>query len=308
MSDISTVVANIIAHNVPVHDYERVLVLTDTTTAPVAEEFIAGLCTHGVEPAGHQMADRSKSGEEPPADALEAILAADLVFAMTKHSLTHTSARKQANARGTAFVTMPGITLEMLTSGAMTADYTRVEAETLAMTAKLTSASLVRIHTGQGLVLEVSVAERPGIASTGVYLEKGTSGNLPSGEAYIAPDEGRAHGQLEVNGSIAGIGLVTEPVTLSIEQGRLVNATGDTGTTLLKLLGDGLGRNVAELGIGTNHAARVIGNILEDEKAYNTIHVAFGSNNTFGGTIAAGVHIDCIVANPRVEWVTQTPL
>lgn len=303
MSNISAVVANIMDHNVPIHDYDHVLVLTDTTTAPEAEEFVAGLRSHGVEPAVHRMADRRKSGEEPPPDALAAILAADLVFAMTKHSLTHTSARKQANAQGTAFVTMPGITLEMLTNGAMTADYTRVEAETLAMTARLSSASLVRIHTGAGQVLEVPITERPGIASTGVYMVKGTSGNLPSGEAYIAPDEGKASGMLEVNGSIAGLGLVKEPVTLTIENGRLVNATGATGTKLLELLGDGPGRNVAELGIGTNHAARITGNILEDEKAYNTIHVAFGSNNTFGGTIAAGVHIDCIVANPRIEWV-----
>jgi leucyl aminopeptidase (aminopeptidase T) len=302
VSDIAVTVANIISQNVPVHEYERVLVLTDNTTAPVAEEFIAGLRAHGVEPSVHQMIDLSKSGEEPPKEAVEAIRSADLVFAMTKHSLTHTSARKQANAQGIAFVTMPGITSTMLTEGAMTADYARVEAETLAMTARLTAASLVRIRTGLDRVLEVPVAERHGIASTGVYRTRGTSGNLPSGEAYIAPDEGKASGLLEVNGSIAGLGLVTEPVLLTIEEGRLVDATGDTGNKLLDLLGDGPGRNVAELGIGTNHAARVIGNILEDEKAYKTIHIAFGSNDTFGGTVAAGVHIDCIVIEPRVEW------
>lgn len=303
MSDIAATVRNIIDNNVPVHQYEAVLVLTDTSTGPVAQEFADGLRAHGVDPKLHSMPDRSKSGEEPPEDALEAILAADLVFAMTRHSLTHTAARKTANAWGTSFISMPGITREMLTEGAMTADYTRVEAETLAMTDRLTRAALVRITTGAGHVLEVPVAERPGIASTGVYLSPGASGNLPSGEAYLAPDEGKTSGSIEVNGSIAGIGLLAEPVLLTIEAGRLVRATGDAGAALLAMLGDGPGRNVAELGIGTNHAARVIGNILEDEKAYNTIHVAFGSNNTFGGTVAAGVHIDCIVSNPQVDWV-----
>ncbi|REJ11588.1 MAG: aminopeptidase, partial [Bacillaceae bacterium] len=70
---------------------------------------------------------------------------------------------------------------------------------------------------------------------------------------------------------------------------------------LLKLLGEGDGRMLAELGIGTNYAARITGNILEDEKAYNTIHVAFGSNHTFGGTIKADVHIDCVTKNPTIE-------
>lgn len=66
------------------------------------------------------------------------------------------------------------------------------------------------------------------------------------------------------------------------------------------LLGEGNGRLLAEFGIGTNPSARVIGNILEDEKAYGTIHVAFGSNNTFGGTIEAGVHLDCVTLKPTV--------
>ena len=65
------------------------------------------------------------------------------------------------------------------------------------------------------------------------------------------------------------------------------------------LLGEGNGRLLAEFGIGTNHSSRVIGNIL-DEKAYGTIHVAFGSNNTFGGTIEVEVHLDCVTLKPTV--------
>lgn len=66
------------------------------------------------------------------------------------------------------------------------------------------------------------------------------------------------------------------------------------------MLGTGDGRNVAEFGVGTNDKARITGNVLEDEKVYGTIHIAFGSNNTFGGVVAAGVHIDCVVKSPTV--------
>jgi leucyl aminopeptidase (aminopeptidase T) len=59
-------------------------------------------------------------------------------------------------------------------------------------------------------------------------------------------------------------------------------------------------RNVAEFGIGTNPNAVLSGNILEDEKILGTIHVAFGSNNTFGGRVSAGVHLDAVVMNPTV--------
>ncbi|WP_217133006.1 aminopeptidase [Leucobacter chinensis] len=304
MQQYHAVVRNILANNVTIDAADRVLVLSDRSTEPVASKFLDGLLANDVHAQLFVMADREKSGEEPTPEALEHILAFDATFCLTKHSLTHTSARKQAVAAGKLFVTMPGITEYILTEGAMTADYVRVERETIEMAEKITRASSVIIHSGGGAHrLRVPLEGRDGIASTGVFRGKGVGGNLPSGEAYVAPVEYAVSGTLEVNGSIAGIGLVDEPVVLEVREGRLESASGSQGARLLEMLGDGLGRQVAELGIGTNHAAGVIGDILEDEKAYDTIHIAFGSNNTFGGTIAAGVHIDCIVAGPTVEWV-----
>jgi leucyl aminopeptidase (aminopeptidase T) len=50
----------------------------------------------------------------------------------------------------------------------------------------------------------------------------------------------------------------------------------------------------------TNEKARITGVILEDEKALGTIHLAFGDNSTFGGTVKAGVHIDTVIHGPTV--------
>ena len=54
------------------------------------------------------------------------------------------------------------------------------------------------------------------------------------------------------------------------------------------------------MGIGTNYAARLTGVILEDEKAYQTVHIAFGTNIGFGGTNKADCHIDGIIKNPTL--------
>ncbi|MDR7315148.1 aminopeptidase [Brevibacillus nitrificans] len=245
------------------------------------------------------MQEREKSGQEPPALVADAMKNADVVVCVTEHSLTHTKARKEAAANGTRLATMPGITEDMFLEGAIAADYSQVKSLTEKVTEMLSAASTVRIEK-EGKSLQFSIASRPGVPSTGMYVNPGESGNLPSGEAYIAPVEGSAHGQIVVDGSISGIGKVDSPVLLTVENGRITSTEGAAGERLLQILGEQDGRMLGEFGIGTNDKARITGVVLEDEKVYGTIHVAFGSNNTFGGTIVAGVHIDCVVKEPDV--------
>ncbi|WP_233202847.1 aminopeptidase [Sporosarcina sp. P1] len=302
MKSFQETVSTLMVNNFEVTKDINALVLMDMSTEELGKKFSDALQKDGWKVRTYLMEDRTRSGEEPPQEAADEMLKYDLVFCLTKHSLTHTVARKNANTHGISVITMPGITEDMFLNGAMSADYSRVEKETLSMTDKLTDAHMVIIETGAAHELVIPVNGRNGVPSTGVFRGKAASGNLPSGEAYIAPLEGEAVGTIEINGSISGIGLVAKPIVLTIEKGRLIDASGQSGRELLELLGDGDGRYLCELGIGTNHAARLTGNILEDEKAYETIHVAFGSNHTFGGKIKTNVHIDCVTKNPTVNW------
>ena len=278
---------------------ESLVVVADDSRQHLAESLYEAGKRLGAESMLMVMQEHSKSGEEPPASIATAMMNASVAICVTRYSLTHTAARKQAAAAGTRVATMPGITEDMFTHGAITAEYAKVKELTEHVTSLLTKASTVRIEK-EGYSLSFSIEEREGVPSTGLYLNPGESGNLPSGEAYIAPMEGTAQGQIVIDGSIAGIGALDSPLLLNISEGRLVAAEGDTGAELLLMLGDGDGRMLGEFGIGTNDKARITGIVLEDEKVYGTIHVAFGSNNTFGGTVAAGVHIDAVVQKPDV--------
>jgi leucyl aminopeptidase (aminopeptidase T) len=140
------------------------------------------------------------------------------------------------------------------------------------------------------------------LPDAGDLTDRGAFGNLPCGEGFIAPIEGTAEGRLVVDGTIAALGRVPEPIELTVEDGHLVEATGDLGERLLGMLrkaGDG-GTNVAELGIGTNEKAQLTGNLLEDEKILGTAHVAFGASAAIGGTVQVPIHIDCVVLEPEV--------
>lgn len=278
---------------------ESVLVVTDDTRKEIGEALYQAACNLGCEGMILVMKERQVSGQEPPKVVAEAMRAADVVIAPTARSLTHTNARIQAAAQGARIATMPGITREMFEKGAMTADYEKVEALTAKITEMLTKAQSARIEKA-GKTLTLSLKGRDGVASPGVYKEPGKCGNLPSGEAYIAPLEDHVEGETVIDGSMVGIGKLDTPLHVVISGGKLKEITGAHKEKLAILLENEKNATVAELGIGTNEAAVLNGIILEDEKVYGTVHIAFGTNTSFGGINKADCHMDGIILRPTL--------
>lgn len=276
---------------------EKVLIVTDDLKVDIGQALYEGARDLGAEALMIVMQPRKISGEEPPAPVVKAMEEADVVICPTESSLTHTQAKINAVKNGARVATMPGITSEMFEQGAITADYQEVEKLTLKITDLLTKGETARI-VKNGYVLTLSIEGRNGIASTGIYNKSGMSGNLPSGEAYIAPVEGTAHGEMMIDGSMVGIGKLEEPLYVKIENGNLVEVKGENADKVQILLENERNSNVAELGIGTNNKARLCGIILEDEKVYGTVHIAFGTNTSFGGTVKADCHFDGVILKP----------
>jgi aminopeptidase len=282
-----------------VKEYEKVLVVTDDVKFNIGKALYEEAKAMGAEAMLLVMKARKVSGEEPPEPVAKAMAEADVVICPTSASLTHTNARINAVKQGARIATMPGITEEMFEQGAITADYQEVEKLTLKMTELLSKAERVRIVKA-GYTLTMSLQGRNGVASTGVYKQPRTSGNLPSGEAYIAPVEGTANGEILIDGSMVGVGKLSEPLHAIISDGKLVKLTGQDADKLQILFENDQNASVGELGIGTNRNAKLCGIILEDEKVYGTVHIAFGTNTSFGGTVKANCHLDGIIIKPDV--------
>lgn len=247
------------------------------------------------------MGERESHAAEPPAPVAAAMKAADAVMAPTVQSLSHTAARREASESGTRIATLPGVTEEML-ARVMSADMEGLRRKGKAVAEVLDSASEARITCPNGSDLRLGLEGREAIPDAGELTAPGAFGNLPCGEGFIAPLEGTSEGTLVVDGSIAGIGRVSEAVTLTVSRGHLTDATGADGARLMELLtahGED-GTNVAELGIGTNEKAQLTGEILEDEKLLGTCHVAFGASAAIGGTVQVPVHLDCVVLRPTI--------
>jgi aminopeptidase len=275
---------------------EFVLILTDTEKEAIGEALFEVAKEARAEAIIVKMLPRTRHGEEPPKPIAEMMKNADVVIAPTQFSVTHTQARKRANKAGARIATMPGIIQKMMSSGGMTADFKEVEKEIKRLAKILEGTKKIKIITEIGTDLEVSVEGRRWYMDTGICHKKGEFMNLPAGEIFIAPKEGTADGKLIIDGAFWE--MLENPVTIDIKKGYAVRIAGTKEIAKQISKRGKEGRNIAEVGIGMNPKAKIIGNVLEDEKVKGTVHV--GDNSTFGGKCKAGIHIDGIIKNPTL--------
>jgi leucyl aminopeptidase (aminopeptidase T) len=300
MSELEQAVRAVVRDCLGVAEGEEVLVVTDPPTQPLGERLREEAVEAGAEASLALISERAQNGAEPPESVAAAMAAAQVVMAPTAKSLSHTVARKRASEEGARIATLPGVNEEML-ARVMSADMEALRRRGHAVAEALDRASEARITCAHGSDLRLSLEGREAIPDAGELRERGAFGNLPCGEGFISPADG--HGILIVDGSIAAVGQVSEPVELVVKGGHLTAAQGGQGMALMELLtahGEA-GTNVAELGIGTNEKATVTGEILEDEKILGSCHLAFGASAGIGGTVQVPIHLDCIVLRPTVE-------
>ena len=283
---------------------ERVLVVTDAPLRTIGYATFEAARDLGNEAVLVEMPPRTTNGEEPPAEVAALMAQFDVVLCPTSKSLTHTDSRRAASAKGARVATLPGVTEEVMVR-CMNADYTEIAARTYRLCDLMRATKVVRVKAPAGTEITLPVEGREPHASSGLFRDAGQWGNLPTGEAYLAPLEGLSDGVVVVDGSMASVGMVDEPIRIAVRGGYAAEITGGESARRLVALLEPHGRDgrtVAEFGIGTNDKAVLTGVILEDEKVMGTIHVAFGDNKSMGGPVRVASHLDGLVTHPTV-WL-----
>lgn len=278
---------------------EDVLVIADAGTRAIGNALRDRAARQGADAVLTVMDARATDGTDPARPVAAAMSACDVFIAPTTRSLSHTPARKRASESGVRGATLPGVTEEML-ARAMAIDFDAMAQRSKRVAELLQEAGTARLTCPRGSDFTVDLTGRAGLPDDGRLTEPGAFGNLPAGEGFIAPLSGEG---TIVASSLSPLGISQPPAKLTVTQGRITAADGGLGPEYLELLrahGD-LGRNLAELGVGTNDRARLTGNVLEDEKILGTVHVAFGASAGIGGTVSVPIHLDVVVVDASLQ-------
>lgn len=193
--DLAKAIRTVVQECLGVKKGEEVLIVVDEKSKDIGRAFQIECMRVGAEVTIAEMIERNLDGEEPPRCVAAAMKEAQVVLAPTSKSLSHTRARHEATAAGVRIASMPGITEEMMIR-TLSCDYGKIAEITIRYAEVLTKGSRAKVLSTKGTNIEMSIEGRGGVADTGILNEAGGFGNLPAGEAYIAPVEGTANGKV----------------------------------------------------------------------------------------------------------------
>ncbi len=294
-------VQSILINNFGLKPTESFLLVTDPQTQSVAQIWLDVAKNLASKTTLSLVENMTDNAQEPLPLIANQMSHHDVAILHTQFSLSHTHARFRASRTGTRSASLPGVTQEIV-ERTLNADYLAIKDRSIVLANRLTLKSTVHITTKAGTDITLSIKGRDGLADTGIFINPGDFGNLPAGEAFIAPLEEETNGTIVFDGTF-GNDRYVEPMRLEIEKGMVTRIVGGESASKLR---DSLAKlhphagMVGELGIGTNPTANPRGKLIEAEKALGTIHIALGNNSTFGGTINVPFHSDGVVLNPTV--------
>jgi leucyl aminopeptidase (aminopeptidase T) len=196
----------------------------------------------------------------------------------------------------------PDITMGMI-EGPMTADFGAMKKAAARLKKRFLGVKTVRLVAPSGTDVTFDIAGRAFVDD--ITIRHGHVGNLPSGEIWCAPHECSMNGTIVCDGSIGDLGQVPGPLGICVNGGRvtgLKSADMALADSVRQLLGvDDEASLAGEFGIGLNEKARITGLLLEDEKAYGTVHIAFGGNQDMpGGRNKSCTHRDFLIRSPSI--------
>jgi len=224
----------------------------------------------------------------------------------------------------------PGVTKDIW-SRSVAIDYSKLRADAARLSKIVTTASALRVVAPGGTDITIGVKGRKGRKDDGNYSKPSLGGNLPAGEVYVSPALGTAEGIIAFDGSMVvtkGEVMIKRPIVARVESGFVTEISG--GEEAMKLedsvrLGEDKAkdagrsgemnpkaaasyarnaRSIGELGIGLNRKAKIVANMLEDEKVYGTCHFAVGSN--YDGDADALIHLDGLVKKPTIVAISDS--
>jgi len=288
---------------------DKVLILTDSFSFSIAEAFKQALIIKGCFVESYEINNNDRPLKEIPAELEKMLPGKTIVLNIIKAYPEEIAFRikwifKVEENKLIKMGHMPGITEDMMLRS-VNVDFSKMKSAADKLINQLQGAVNLHITTEAGTDIMLGVKDR--IFSADIGTSEGEMCNLPCGEVYCAPLETEANGVVVFNASIGDIGMLTHPLKVFLSNGKITKFESENEALIKRITAltdvDDDAKVIGELGIGVNPGAHITGNMLEDEKAIGTAHIAFGNNADFPGVGKnnSKIHRDFLFYRPTIK-------
>jgi len=290
---------------------DKILILTDTYSALIAEAFKQASLKIGCAVEAYEIDGNDRPLKEIPEELEKMLAGKTIVLNIIKAYSEEIAFRikwlfKVEENKTIKMGHMPGITEEMMLRS-VNVDFFTMKRTADKLISEFEDATHLHITTNEGTDILLGVKDRIFVGDIGV--SGGEMCNLPCGEIYCAPIETEADGIVVFNASLGDVGKLEHPLKVFISKGKIIKFESDDADLVKRITQltdvDDDAWIIGELGIGVNPGAQITGNMLEDEKAIGTAHIAFGNNADFpgGGKNNSKIHRDYLFYRPNIKAI-----
>ena len=292
---------------------ENVMIVTDTNMDPLIwQAMMAVLRSKGADPTLMMYTPRAHHTAEPTSPVAHALKGADICVFLTTTALAHSEFSENRGNAG--ILLMEEATVEILTAPGCQLneqDMQRILSSERWVREFWMEGGDVHVTTPAGTDLRATLVagtKRSAYIRKGILVpeaEKRGVGTWPFGECRVTPLEGSGEGRVVWDiCAHAPPGRYRKPVALTVKGGRVVKIEGegeaDEVRRYLETHGDENSNAApAEISVGLNHKATILGTVRNDKKALGTAHIAIGRSD-IGGDIVSATHFDGLMARPTI--------
>jgi leucyl aminopeptidase (aminopeptidase T) len=292
---------------------DRILIMTDTNMDPgLWQGLHSAALALDMEPMVTIMKPRATHSTNPPEAIRQAALASDvdLCIYLTSTAMAHSKLTDEFIDKGKRFILMEELTPAMLAAdGPASVDYFALNALGLALAKVFSEGENIHVTCPNGTDLTASIKGRAGrsIAGLPLIMKPGGGGGcaFPDGEAHVCPVEGTGEGMIVFDVTAHNVGLIEEPMRLTVEKGWVTKIEGgreaDIWRKLLAQFEDANNYNCpAEIAIGLNPRVTPTGSMRTDKKMYGCSHIGIGDTIALGGTCHARLRLEGVIRAPEI--------
>ncbi len=261
-----------------VNPHDFILIITEESLSEIGEALWK--CAQKITPSAMftRYSFKYINGYGLPDPVYNSLIQFDSIIVLTSKIVDEAQFEK-ARQNGTRIILLKNTSKELI-ERSMEANYKKLAIRSRKIADIFSIGKTLQLKSPSGTDVKINIYKTKGIAETGLVYEAGDFSCIPAGKACVMFKK-KINGIITLDRIAGQKSRLIKPIVLRIQNGHITQIKGDKDAAKLRKdirkFGKS-GRQLSNLGVGTNDYVTFGKSKQEDEKVFGTAHISIGQN------------------------------